>query len=106
MARLVKDLAVGISSFQIVVGLGVVVCALIAVVYGKLEVRARVGATIVGVLTGTAIGLLSGAVFGTAASHVNMPVLQKAGYALGIYLGGPLGAIVGGVVGAVWNGSR
>ena len=52
MARLVKDLAVGISSFQIVVGLGVVVSALIAVVYGKLEIRARVGATIVGVLTG------------------------------------------------------
>jgi hypothetical protein len=87
--------------FQSTVGLGAAAFALLAAVSGKAEIGGRAGAAVKGVLAGVTVGVVAGFAFGFLIGSIpGEGIPQKAGVALGIFLGGPLGAIAGGVIGA------
>jgi len=74
--------------------------AVVATLFGAVEIRGRTGSVIGGMVFGGVAGVLIGPALGAAvAPMLNAPV--KAVAALGIFAGLGLGVIVGGIVGTV-----
>ena len=98
--RLDRDSRVGLNWFHMALGTVVAAFALLAMVWGGVEIRGRKAATIKGMLVGTVVGIAIGFLFGllTGANHGG----PKAGILFGLFVIAPIGTVLGGL--AAWEG--
>ncbi|WP_165073395.1 hypothetical protein [Paludisphaera rhizosphaerae] len=93
--RLDRDSRVGLKRFHMALGAVIAAFALMAMVWGGVEIRGRKATTIKGMLVGTVVGVALGFLLGLLAGGNHGG--PKAGIFVGLFVIAPVGTILGGL---------